>query len=1201
MMIRQLLPLMLLLCLPSLLSAQQNKPIVEFYTTTISGNPGDTVCLPVKVREFRQVLGVGLGLRWNPNALEFVEARTEGYAISGNVQTNFGLTNVANGDIKWTWLSADFPQTTTVADESTLFELCFVLRESGAGGFYSLSFDSGFVTPEVILDDNVYADPLAQANYIPGGVFISDDSNNITLLPDFQFELDCGAYISYIYTLPQGGQPPYRYSWNGPQSFFSNAQAIEAPRAGLYQLTVVDQNGDTARAEIRVDFMNNEDGLEKPQVTSAINSPDCGLANGGITITVDDPAAYDYFWNTGATTKDLSNIPAGNYTLVVSARANICTDTLDFTLSSQGDIVANIVQDTIDCRGDTATIGVQELDGLFSYSWNTGDTSNLLATTNPGDYTLTVTDGSCEQVLNFTVNDESNPPNLNNFIIEDGNLACDDTTTTIGVTYFGLRPDLQYRWSTGATTDEIEVREAGTYTLEVSGADGCSITFPFVVSREAANLPLLQDMTFLGCLSGKTRLAMIPQDGRQYTFTWNTAETTASIEVDQPGTYSVTVTETFSGCTQVFVFDEEAIGDPTQGAVNIVVDCGIEGECYSGTQIAIQVEGATAPVQYTWSNGTTITGSANDTLEIYSLQDLDLYIMDADGCTDTIRNLLVHCQLDLTVLDLKVRQYVVCETDPETAETVTYVYNEVLNAAGVPPYTFVWGNGFVDTSYFRSRQPLDSLPNLFISVRDQVGNRFDRQLSEPPASYACGDDNTPVFSAPDTIVAPGTAFDYPLYIRNHQGVERVVYTIDWDPCLVTVDSISFYDAEGLNLVQRNILAGTYEAFFLQEGGSLSGDPFLAVELHCRANGGVEGISPFLFSINEAATDGTDATILVRPEHGTIVVAESEDLILPGDATLNGQVNHKDLLNLGLAYQIGGPDRRSQQIARRDYGYSWLNQTPQTRVDFKHLDFNGDGRIDDQDLTAIDQNFSYTPAPERGSAGSAAIPLLFTADTLYIGQRATFPVILGTEAATADDIYGLAFSLRYDPAVIDESSIAVDFSESWLTAGATPLTYFRVDPENQLIHFALSRTDLQNISGSGAVAQVSFEVISEDTLNTSFQTIDATLVAADETLIPVLTGSNEAVVQITTNTRQINQLSQQVRVFPNPVQDRLYLTATGLALQAYRLYDAQGRQIQQGAITQPVLQLNGLPKGMYLLQLQTDQGLVRKRLMVQGGD
>lgn len=1194
-MIRRLIPTLLLFCLSTFLSAQSNKPLVEFYTPTISGNPGDTVCLPIKVRNFRQVLGVGLGLRWNSEALQFLEVRTEGYAISDNRQSNFGLTNVENGDLKWTWLSSDFPMTVTVPDESTLFELCFVLSSDSTGNFYSLSFDSGFIAPEVILDDNLYANPIATTNYIPGGVFIRGE-NNIELLPDFQFQLLCGAYDATINTAIQGGQAPYRYIWEGPMSYFSNASSIEATRAGLYHLTVVDQNGDSVRAEIRVDFMRNQDGLEEPEANSTVINPECGLANGNIDIMINDPMAYDYFWNTGDTTEDLTNLSAGNYHLLIRSKENNCTDSLNFTLVSQGEITLDVIQDSIECRGDTATIGVINSEGLFTYQWNTGDTSKLLSVTTAGDYSITVSDGSCSRVENFTLVDNSNPPNPNNFIIVEENLACDDTTATIGVTYFGLRPDLSYSWSTGDTTDKIQVTAVGLYTLDVAGEDGCSITFTYEVIQEDPILPLEKEINFQGCLSATTKLAMVPQDGRLYDFIWNTAETTSSIIIDSAGTYTVTVTETLTTCGQTFVFDAEEIGDPSQGAVNLSIDCGIEGNCYQGTTLYIQVEGAAEPVQYSWSDGTSILGQSTDSLEIYSLLPQDLFIQDADGCTDTIQNLLSDCQLELITLDLKAHQYLVCETDPQTSQTTTYVYTEVLNSNGVAPYIFYWGNGVVDTSYFRSRQPLDSLPNLFISITDRIGNRFDKQTIEVPASYDCNNASVPLLSASDTIVEAGASFNYPIFIENQQGLELFNYSIDWDPCLVTIDSVSFYHPDGSIQVNNQIGIGTFTAIFLDNGGSISGGRDLLVELHGRAKSQANGISPLLVSIDGTALLSDSTEVLIRPQHGSITVAQESDLIFPGDANLSGRANHKDLLNLGLVFQTRGPDRREQQISSPEYGFSWLDRTPQSMVDLKHIDCNGDGQIDNQDLAAINQNFSYVPSPEREPAENTEVALVFAADTLFIGQKATFPVLLGSEAAPANSVYGLAFSLRYDPAVIDESSISVDFGESWLLNGTSPLSYFRVDTENELIHLALSRTDKQDISGFGAVAEISFDVISEDTTNTSFQTLDATLIMANEVQVPVLTAMNEVVVQITTQVQEIAQRSLQVRVFPNPVKDKIYLEAVNLELQAYRLYDGQGRLIKSGPITLPILKLGDLPRGIYWLQLQTDQGMVRKRLI-----
>lgn len=1193
---RYILPLLFFMSCTTLLVAQE-APIVEFYTSNIvTGNPGDTVCLPIKTRNFTGILSAQMGFRWNAEALQFVEAKLDGYGLTDNTPTNFNFFNAEQGNIQWAWYKDDL-QALNLDDDTVLFELCFVLNESSAGGFYSLSFDSELIPPEVVSVDENDDLTLVRANFIPGGIFINNPNSTLALDVSFQFQLDCGSYISYLYTLAQGGQAPYSYTWSGPQSVFSTANAITAPRAGLYFLSVKDQNGDEVTAEILVDFMGNEEGLEKPRVEARVVNPDCGVSNGSIDINDQDLQDYSFFWNTGASTPDLENIPAGTYNLVASSNQNFCTDTLEITLTSQGDIQLDTIQSNISCTGETAMIGVQNTGNSFLYLWNTGETENTITVSDPGTYFLTVTDGSCAQEISFEVVDESNPPNPNSFIIDDDNIACDETSTTIGVTYFGLRPDIQYQWATGETTPKIEVSEIGEYTLEVFGADGCAISFPFEVIVEEPNLLFEQEIAFQGCSSGQTQLSMIPQDGRTYDYVWTTAETTASIQIDQAGTYAVSVTERLSGCTQVFLFDEETIGDPTKGAVSLNVDCGIQSDCYTGTTIDISIEGAVEPVQYTWSDGTSTSAGSTTSLFIYSQQNLDLYIEDAEGCRDTISNILADCQQDRVDVEIKGRQYIVCETDPETGETVSYLYNEVLNTAGVPPYIFYWGNGFVDTSYFRSKQPLDSLPNLFINITDQMGNRFDRQLSEFPAAYACGDESTPVFSARDTIVAPGSNFSYPLFIENHIGVERVIYTIDWDPCLIIVDSISFYNDDGLIATEQLIAEGTHEAFYVREGGSLSNDQLLVAEVHCRANIGVEGVSPFLFSINEVATLASGDTTLLRPRHGSIVVSSGENLVLPGDANLNRFVNHQDLLNIGLAYGFGGPDRREQQVSRPDYAYPWLQSTPQSAVDFRNIDSNGDGVINAADLMAIDQNFEYVPSPGKGQSLEGEIPLSFEVDTLYNGQIQSFPIVLGDDTTPGDGVYGLAFSLQYDPAIISSESIQVAFPDSWLTSGTSPLTYFKVDPDNKLLHIAISRTDQMNASGNGTIATVSLSANTADSSAiTSFQIVDTKIIAADETAIPALTASTTVAVQTVTNTAAMHRLSQRVRVYPNPVKDRLYIDVQNLNLISYRLFDTQGRQLKAGNITRPVLDMADLQEGVYLLQLMTDQGLVRKLLV-----
>ena len=903
-------------------SFSQIKPIVAFEVGRQTANVGDTICLPVTVQNFQDVLGIGLEMRWNANALKFVEVQTD-FAIPDNPATNFGITE---SDLKWSWISSGFPDGLTLEPNDTLFQVCFVAQDFGAGGFYSVSFDDTFLIPEVILDDRIHPDPIANYNFVPGGIFING-SSSMSVVPAFNFSLGCNNYNAGIEAQVIGGTPPYQYTWLGPQSIFSNASRLNnITREGSFNLTVIESDNNTVKAEILVDFMGNEDGLPFPEVNATTQDPDCGESNGSISLDLDaDPNTYELMWSTGASTLSIDNLSAGTYDVTITSNDNFCGDSFQFELLPVGAPEVDTLLANLTCLGDVVEIGLIGFNNSFSFLWDTGDTTNTIQVAEPIDYKLTVTDGNCTLNYVLPVLLEQNPPNPNNFFVDDDALPCGGGTSQIGVTYFGLRT-LTYLWSTGETTPRITINQAGTYTLEVLAENGCSTIFDFEIEEEAADFPITQHTTFLGCGAKATQLSLTPLDATEYAFLWSTAETGNSIEVTTAGVYSVTVTEVATSCAQVFEFDLAQI-DPAQTPITAELDCIVENECYQRTTLTLNVESSITPITYSLSNGDSKTGGNNIQFDLFDRSPFDVYIEDADGCRDTLFNLVPDCSLDGAFSEMRVRQYVVCELLPDTAAYEAILYNEVLGNLSTPPYVFTWGNSFVDTSYFRSSQPLDSLPNLFISVVDQQGFRFDRQLSEAPAAYGCGDVTSTVIEAPDVIVSPGENFVYSIHISNQQNLERSVYTIDWDPCLLTVDSFVYYTEAGNRILMEGpFLEGTYETFFSYTGGSPTNDRVLVEDIFFKANADLQGVSPFIFSINEIPLNADGSERIIRVDHGSITVSDGSDLVNPGDANLNGFANHKDVLNIALAYDQSGPDRRNQQVLQRDIGFPWLKAT-----------------------------------------------------------------------------------------------------------------------------------------------------------------------------------------------------------------------------------------------------------------------------------
>jgi gliding motility-associated-like protein len=144
------------------------------------------------------------------------------------------------------------------------------------------------------------------------------------------------------------------------------------------------------------------------------------------------------------------------------------------------------------------------------------------------------------------------------------------------------------RWSTGATTQTIDVTTAGNYTVTVTNGI-CSTTDAINVT---VNMPPVVNIPDTAICEGQSvRLNAYVQGA---TYVWSTGETTASITVNMSGTYSVDVT--LNGCT---THEEATVTVGTPPAITLTDDTEI---CPNET-LLLTVEPDGGSVR--WSTGET--------------------------------------------------------------------------------------------------------------------------------------------------------------------------------------------------------------------------------------------------------------------------------------------------------------------------------------------------------------------------------------------------------------------------------------------------------------------------------------------------------------------------------------------------------------------------------------------------------------------
>ncbi len=85
---------------------------------------GSTVCLPITVNDFDVIASLQFSLEWDPAVLQFSEVTN--FNLPDLNANSFNTTNVTNGQAAMAWFD-NSAQGVTLADGSTLFEICFTV------------------------------------------------------------------------------------------------------------------------------------------------------------------------------------------------------------------------------------------------------------------------------------------------------------------------------------------------------------------------------------------------------------------------------------------------------------------------------------------------------------------------------------------------------------------------------------------------------------------------------------------------------------------------------------------------------------------------------------------------------------------------------------------------------------------------------------------------------------------------------------------------------------------------------------------------------------------------------------------------------------------------------------------------------------------------------------------------------------------
>jgi hypothetical protein len=442
---------------------------------------------------------------------------------------------------------------------------------------------------------------------------------------------------------------------------------------GSYTITVTDAN-----QCVKVETINVGNNTGTLAISNfVVTNETCGSHNGLIDITPAGGALpYNYLWSNGATTQDLSNVVAGNYSVQLKD-ANNCILTNSYNvLNNAGNLVvtATIINEV--CGADNGRI-IQTVSGGFgtiSYQWSNGATVQTLNNIPAGNYSCTITDaGGCLLIKNYTV--QSMPGNLvvNNIVITNEN--CGNNLGSINLTVSGTAP--QYLWSNGATTEDISSLNAGTYSCTVSNNQGCTVLTGALHVFDAPSNLVVTTHEIIDELCGNNNASVtvnVTGGLAPYTFHWSNGSNSQNIYTIHAGTYSLTVTD-FNGCQANYscVVDNSPGTLVIQNAVVTNENCG-----NSNGAISLIVNGGTLPYTYLWSNSATtqnITG--------ISAGNYNVTVTSANGCVQTENSVVINNANGMTQT---------WQITNELCSNVQGAIDLTVNG-GNSPIAYLWSNG----------------------------------------------------------------------------------------------------------------------------------------------------------------------------------------------------------------------------------------------------------------------------------------------------------------------------------------------------------------------------------------------------------------------------------------------------------------------------------------------------------------------------
>ncbi len=469
-----------------------------------------------------------------------------------------------------------------------------------------------------------------------------------------------------------GGLLPFKYQWNTGQT----TDDISGVASGDYEFSVTDANGCKSNLPVKI-----KQPAAFTVAIADVKNIDCyGDSKGAVTVDVKGGVEpYNYAWNNGSRSRDLSGVLAGPYTLRITD-SNGCVNTANATIQQPAEFVAKLGTVTSNnCNGDkkgSVDLAISGGTTPYKFNWSNGDSTQNTAGLAKGDYSVLITDSKgCQKKLSATI---SEPQALLASIRETINVNCfAQKTGSVTTEVSGGVSPYSYKWNNGDTKPNLNNVGAGEFQLTVTDASGCSKLLTAKVSEPATLSLKLDTLRHVLCNGDSKGLIDVSVSGgvTPYVYTWSNGSHSEDLVDVQAGNYTITVLDAKT-CTQTIT---ATLTEPEKLVVkpDVTQDVRCTGE-ETGT-VGLTVTGGTTPYKYLWSNGGTDAKLTKLAAGKYTAT-----VTDGNGCRSEYNTKIAEPIGLIKTIDAITN--IRCAGDSTGSLQVTV-------REGTAPYTFKWNTG----------------------------------------------------------------------------------------------------------------------------------------------------------------------------------------------------------------------------------------------------------------------------------------------------------------------------------------------------------------------------------------------------------------------------------------------------------------------------------------------------------------------------